>query len=55
MALNIGTQLTPLSLDAGFSALVYLLLLVVFFRQMQRSQTPIGISRVSRITFLSQV
>ncbi|KAH6915843.1 hypothetical protein BKA70DRAFT_1139716 [Coprinopsis sp. MPI-PUGE-AT-0042] len=39
---------------AGLSALGYLMILVLFSRQLERSRNPSGISRVSRWTFLSQ-
>ncbi|KAF5350946.1 hypothetical protein D9757_013733 [Collybiopsis confluens] len=39
---------------AGTAAITYLLLLVLFTRQMGRSSTPSGISRLSRYTFLVQ-
>ncbi|KDR80565.1 hypothetical protein GALMADRAFT_61277 [Galerina marginata CBS 339.88] len=39
---------------AGFTGLAYLILLVLFSRQSDRSRTPSGISRVSRWTFLAQ-
>ena len=39
---------------AGFSALAYLTILMLFSRQAERSRTPSGISRVSKWTFLSQ-
>ncbi|TFK18973.1 hypothetical protein FA15DRAFT_674849 [Coprinopsis marcescibilis] len=39
---------------AGLSALSYLIVLVLFSRQMDNSRNPSGISRVSRWTFLSQ-
>ncbi|KAE9406295.1 hypothetical protein BT96DRAFT_963603 [Gymnopus androsaceus JB14] len=39
---------------AGTAALAYLTLLILFSRQMARSSTPSGISRVSRYTFLVQ-
>ena len=40
--------------DSGVAAIVYLALLVLFIRQTEVSQTPAGISRVSRWTFLTQ-
>ncbi|TEB33129.1 hypothetical protein FA13DRAFT_1627277 [Coprinellus micaceus] len=39
---------------AGFSALAYLSILILFSRQASRSRTPSGISRVSKWTFLAQ-
>ncbi|KAK6992210.1 RING-type domain-containing protein [Favolaschia claudopus] len=39
---------------AGSSAITYLTMLVLLFRQMQRSRTPSGISRLSFWTFLVQ-
>ena len=39
---------------AGFSALAYLGILILFSRQASRSRTPSGISRVSKWTFLAQ-
>ena len=40
--------------DAGFATGVYLILLVLLSRQMERSRSPDGISRVSRWSFLTQ-
>lgn len=40
--------------DAGFAAIAYLTLLVLLSRQMDRSRTPAGISRVTRWSFLTQ-
>lgn len=40
--------------DSAFAALVYLSLLILFVRQNELSQTPLGISRLSRWTFLAQ-
>jgi hypothetical protein len=48
-----ATHILP-TLDAGTAALVYFTLLVLLARQMDRSRTPSGISRVSRWTFLTQ-
>ncbi|KAF7969695.1 hypothetical protein HWV62_26216 [Athelia sp. TMB] len=39
---------------AGFAAISYLTLLVLLSRQMDRSRTPAGISRVTRWSFLTQ-
>jgi hypothetical protein len=40
--------------DAGFAALVHLALAVLLSRQVARSRTPAGLSRLSRWTFLAQ-
>jgi hypothetical protein len=40
--------------DAGFTALVHLALAVLLSRQVARSRTPAGLSRLSRWTFLAQ-
>ena len=40
--------------DAGTAAITYLILLILLSRQMERSRTPSGISRVSRWSFLAQ-
>lgn len=42
------------SLDAGFTAIGYLIMIILFSRQAERTRTPSGISRVSRWTFLAQ-
>ncbi|KZP30544.1 hypothetical protein FIBSPDRAFT_777298 [Athelia psychrophila] len=39
---------------AGFAAIAYLTLLVLLSRQMDRSRTPAGISRLTRWSFLTQ-
>ncbi|KAF6761571.1 hypothetical protein DFP72DRAFT_1041797 [Ephemerocybe angulata] len=39
---------------AGFSGLAYLIILILFSRQVERSRTPSGVSRVSKWTSLSQ-
>ncbi|KAF9531755.1 hypothetical protein CPB83DRAFT_84315 [Crepidotus variabilis] len=39
---------------AGLTTISYLIILVLFSRQAERSRTPSGISRVSRWTFISQ-
>ncbi|EIN09405.1 hypothetical protein PUNSTDRAFT_85742 [Punctularia strigosozonata HHB-11173 SS5] len=39
---------------AGASAMMYLIILILLSRQVQRSRTPAGIARVSRWPFLSQ-
>ncbi|KAF8159628.1 hypothetical protein B0H34DRAFT_704239 [Crassisporium funariophilum] len=39
---------------AGLTGISYLILLILFSRQTERSRTPSGISRVSRWTFLAQ-
>lgn len=39
---------------AGFAAIAYFGILVLFSRQVERSRTPSGISRVSKWTFLAQ-
>lgn len=41
-------------IDAGTAAVTYLTILILLSRQMTRSSTPSGISRVSRYTFLVQ-
>ena len=41
--------------DAGFSGLVYLGLLLLLSRQMARSRTPAALARISRWTFLAQI
>lgn len=46
--------LINLDVDAGTAAVAYFLLVILFSRQMERSRTPAGISRVSRWTFVSQ-
>ena len=43
-----------LATDAGLTAISYLILLILFSRQTERSRTPSGISRVSLWTFLIQ-
>lgn len=40
--------------DSFIAALVYVMLLVLFIRQNGVSQTPSGVSRLSRWTFLTQ-
>ncbi len=40
--------------DAGSATVIYFILLFVLARQMERSRTPSGISRVSRWTFFTQ-
>lgn len=40
--------------DAGISAFVYLVQLLLLSRQVDRSRTPAGLSRVSLWTFLTQ-
>ncbi|KAJ3503089.1 hypothetical protein NLJ89_g8591 [Agrocybe chaxingu] len=39
---------------AGLTAIAYLVILILFSKQAERSRTPSGISRVSRWTFLAQ-
>lgn len=46
--------LNSISPDAGFTAIGYLIMLLLFSRQVESSRTPSGISRVSRWTFLAQ-
>lgn len=46
--------ITHTSSDAGLTAISYLIMLILFSRQSERSRTPSGISRVSRWTFLVQ-
>lgn len=41
-------------IDAGTTAIAYLVMLILLSRQMQRSRTPTGISRISFWTFLVQ-
>jgi hypothetical protein len=40
--------------DAGLAAIVYLIMAILLSRQINRSRTPAGISRVSRWSFLTQ-
>jgi transmembrane E3 ubiquitin-protein ligase len=44
----------PCVQDASLAALCYLFLIALLCRQMNLSRTPTGVSRVSRLTFLSQ-
>ena len=46
--------LTTATSDAGTAGFSYFALLVLLGRQMERSKTPSGISRVSRWSFLTQ-
>lgn len=50
---SITTQLTDIE-DAGISTLTYFALLILFFRQVARSRSVTGLSRVSRYPFLIQ-
>ena len=42
------------AVDAGWSSIIYLVMLLLLSRQITTSRTPAGISRLSRWTFLAQ-
>jgi hypothetical protein len=41
-------------LDAGFAALVYLVMLLLLSQQMSESRSPAALSRISRWSFIAQ-
>lgn len=49
-----GFDRADVYIDAGWTGLSYLLLLILFAQQMSISRTPSGVSRVSLFSFLSQ-
>ena len=40
--------------DAGWSSIIYLVMLLLLSRQITASRTPAGVSRLSRWTFFAQ-
>ena len=51
---SMAARLIGIRTDGSMAAVLYLILAILLSRQITRSRTPAGISRVSRWTFLSQ-
>jgi len=49
-----GTKSETKMVDAGWSSIIYLVMLLLLSRQITASRTPAGVSRLSRWTFFAQ-